>query len=86
MPHIPSCSKENCSPSGLYVALDPYQVLKLNDHVVTTTDLKVKHTGSNSTDGILVACLNVGSLLKNLFFMHKQNLPQQQTSPRGPKT
>ena len=49
------------------MALDPDQVLKLNDLVVTTTDPKLTHAGSNPTEGILVTCLNVDSLLKKLF-------------------
>ena len=51
--------------------------------MVATTKLKLKHAGANPTEGIFVTCLNVGSLLKKLFFMHKQSLPQQQTSPNN---
>ena len=71
--------KKKSSPSGLYMVLDQCQGTKLSDLVVRALVLQMKYAGSNPPGCIFITCLKVVSLLKKLFFLHKQSLPQQQT-------
>ena len=83
MSHLPWCKKKNVHPP-LYMALDPHQVLKLNDQVVTTADLKLKHAGLEiPLRAFLSPALTGGSPLNKLLFMRKQSLPQHPTSPHS---
>ena len=38
--------------------------------------LQLQHAGAKTSVSIFITCLKVVSLLKKLFFMHKQSLPQ----------